>query len=434
MLQLLNQKEKSKAFIGNQILVLAFVLFAIPAAGQFRYYENGVKFYNSAQYEEAIRNISEYLSKNSRDKNLDGNAVYVRALAYYKSKKFEQAINDFNFSFSFPQKKASANLFWLIGHCEAALNRNEAAIQSLTSALPLIIDSKKKAQLQFERAMLYDKILMKDLAEADLRNALLLDPEHYLAQAKLAELISTTSKKLMEKPVNVSSSSRVALIIGNGKYSPDVGKLKNPVNDAFSVNTALKNLNFQTVVKVNLSATEIKQTIKAFYDQLKAMDTCSVVALFYYAGHGLQFEGVNYMVPTDAVINDPSDIEKSCVSLNIVMDAMQYSNAKMSIMILDACRSNPFPKTKESVKVGFAPPDPTEGAFIAYATAPGTTASDGLADNGLYTQEMLKVLRIPGLTIEQVFKKVRENVLIYSNGKQHTWDTSNLVSDFYFSN
>jgi uncharacterized caspase-like protein len=102
-------------------------------------------------------------------------------------------------------------------------------------------------------------------------------------------------------------------------------------------------------------------------------------------------------------------------------------------MILDACRNNPFPATVNKLKTGLAPPNPTVGAFIGYATAPGSVASDGAGENGLYTQELIKVWRVPGLSIEQVFKKVRENVLKLSHGRQQTWDTSNLVVDFYFN-
>jgi uncharacterized caspase-like protein len=238
---------------------------------------------------------------------------------------------------------------------------------------------------------------------------------------------------LAKKPADASAARRIALVIGNSNYHEPVGHLKNPANDAFAIAEELKKLHFTTIVKVNLTSADVKKEIRAFHAQLKETNPSNTVALFYYAGHGLQVDGTNYIIPVDAAIKQPKDVERTCIPVDAALDAMQYANVKMSVMILDACRSNPFHGTEQTIAKGLAPPNPAVGAFIAYATAPGSVASDGAASHGLYTQEIIKVLRVPGLSIEQVFKKVRENVLELSNGHQHTWDTSNLVSEFYFN-
>lgn len=414
------------------IWVILFSFILQVGRAQYRLYENGVHQYNSGLFQQAIENLSSYLGKNTRDKKLDVEVFYVRALAYYKSREFERAISDFQQTLLL-RGKNTANLYWMMAKCYVHLQNISEAIKSYSLAQPLIRDSQKESQLRFERARLYMKAEENDLAEVDLKHALLLNPDHFLAQEALAELYSSSKQTLMKTPGSATASKRVALILGNGRYIPAIGELKNPVNDAVGIANELGKLGFETIVKVNQTAAETRKSIREFYTLLHASDPANTVALFYYAGHGLQFEGVNYIIPIDAIINSPKDLETLGISLDIVMDVMQYADVKMNIMILDACRSNPFPATVESLKRGLAPPNPTSGAFIGFATSPGGIASDGNAEHGLYTQELIKVLRIRGISIEQTFKKVRENVLLLSNGRQKTWDTSNIIADFYFN-
>jgi tetratricopeptide (TPR) repeat protein len=414
--------------------IITFTLmFCFTAAfAQYNLYKGGVVEYNTGKFTEAITSLSAYLEKNTRDKKLDVEAYYARGMAHYKNSAYLKAIDDFNKTLTLSKTNAG-NLYWLIGKCQSALNEHYHAIEFYTEALPFINQPKKQAQLLFDRAIAYKRIQQKDLAEADLKKALLLHPEHFLAQETLAEIVSTTNEALSKKSPDASGSKRIALIVGNSNYPASIGHLKNPVNDAMAMAAELKKLKFETVVKVNLTAAETKKTIRAFHALLKQTNPANTIGLFYYAGHGLQVEGTNYIIPVDVNIHEAKDIERLCIPMDAAFDAMQYADVKMSILILDACRNNPFPKTHQSVPKGLAPPNPVVGSFIGYATAPGSVASDGVAANGLYTQELIKVLRVPGLNIEQVFKKVRENVLTQSHGKQHTWDASNLVADFYFN-
>ena len=414
------------------LLTATLILCVCVGFSQENLYKTGVDAYNQGNYHEAIANLSEYLTKNSRDRKLDVEAYYARGMAHYKNNGYTHAINDFNQALTLGRKN-KGNLHWLIGKCQNFKGEYYHATESYTEALPYISDNIKQAQLMFDRAIAYKKIQQNNLAEADLKRCLIRDPDHYLAQEALAELASSNNQAVAKKNPDASSAKRIALVIGNSNYNDPVGHLKSPVNDAFAIAEELKKLNFSTVVKMNLTSAEIKKTIREFHSQLKQSNPSNTIGLFYYAGHGLQVDGTNYIIPIDAVIKLPKDVERTCVPVDAALDAMQYANVTMSIMILDACRNNPFHGTEQSIAKGLAPPNPAVGAFIAYATAPGSVVSDPDATHGLYTQEIIKVLRVPGLSVERVFKKVRENVLGLSNGEQHTWDKSNLVSEFYFN-
>jgi len=171
-----------------------------------------------------------------------------------------------------------------------------------------------------------------------------------------------------------------------------------------------------------------------FKEKLDAGDPDKTVGLFYFAGHGLQFEQENYLVPIDAAVQYEDDIPRYCFPIQrMVLSNMERSSSRMNIVILDACRNNPFPSLNRSIGGnGLGEMQRARGSFIAYATAPGSVASDGQGRNGLYTQELLKALKKSGLTIEQVFKEVRANVLQLSNNRQNTWESSNILGEFHF--
>jgi uncharacterized caspase-like protein len=171
-----------------------------------------------------------------------------------------------------------------------------------------------------------------------------------------------------------------------------------------------------------------------FKEKVDAGERDKTVSLFYYAGHGLQRDDENWLVPIDAMIEFEDDIQRYCFPVQrMVLANMERSNSRMNIVILDACRNNPFPALNRSLgEQGLTEMRKARGSFIAYATAPGSVASDGTGRNGLYTQELLKAIRKPGLTIEQVFKEVRQSVLRLSANKQNTWDSSNIIGEFYF--
>jgi tetratricopeptide (TPR) repeat protein len=228
---------------------------------------------------------------------------------------------------------------------------------------------------------------------------------------------------------------RYALVIGNSAYSKEIGVLKNPVNDATDFAKALQNMNFDVTLITDASYGKIRAEMMKFRDKLNLGERDKTVGLFYYAGHGLQHDNENYLVPVDAEIQYVDDIARFCFPIQkMVLSQMEMSNSRMNIVILDACRNNPFPAIHRGIgeSQGLGEMKKARGAFIAYATSPGSVASDGSGRNGLYTQELIKAMSKPGRTIEQVFKEVRANVLRQSGDQQNPWENSNIIGDFYF--
>ncbi len=226
-----------------------------------------------------------------------------------------------------------------------------------------------------------------------------------------------------------TTEKKYALVMGNSDYisSP----LRNPVNDAKAIAAELKSLGFDVMLYTNISQTDMKRNIRTFGNKLSKNKG---TGLFYFAGHGLQLNGENYLVPVDAKIEKEQDVELEAVNLKRILGEMDYAQNGMNIVILDACRNNPFARSMRSGGGnGLASTKAPKGTFIAFATSPGSVAADGTGKNGLYTQELLKMLRIKGLKIEDVFKKVRKNVYLKSNEKQVPWENSSIFDDFYFN-
>jgi len=241
---------------------------------------------------------------------------------------------------------------------------------------------------------------------------------------------ASTSKSIQAHFSNnpQANEKRTALVIGNGGYNN--GPLRNPVNDAESMAQSLKALGFDVMLHTDISQRDMKIAIRDFG---KAIDQKGGIGLFYFAGHGMQVNGNNYLIPIGAQIERELDVELESVELYRVMGEMEDADNRMNIVILDACRNNPYTRalrsrTGEGLNITAAP----SGTFIAFATAPGSVAADGTGENGLYTQELLNALTVPGLKIEDVFKKVRTQVRIKSNGAQIPWENSSIEGDFYF--
>mgnify|MGYP001627160401 CR=1 FL=1 len=224
---------------------------------------------------------------------------------------------------------------------------------------------------------------------------------------------------------------RLALIIGNSSYQHG-GALKNPVNDARAISSALQNAGFEVLRHENLTQNQMKKAINDFGMKLRDYE----VGLFYYAGHGIQHKGINYMIPVEADLQTAEQIEFDCVSADRILAFMDAASTKVNILIMDACRNNPFERSwnRSAEGSGLAMMNAPSGTLIAYATAPGKVASDGESANGLYTSVLLKYIKDPTLTIEQVFKKVRSEVTEKSHGAQVPWETTSLTGgDFYFT-
>lgn len=224
-----------------------------------------------------------------------------------------------------------------------------------------------------------------------------------------------------------ATERRIALVIGNSAY--ETAPLKNPVNDARDISSALRRSGFEVIHKENVDQNGMKRAIREFGAKIKN----GGVGLFYYAGHGMQVKGVNYLVPVDARVQSEEEIEYEAVDAAFVLAQMDSAKTSVNIVILDACRNNPFARRFRSAANGLAQMDAPSGTLIAYATAPGSIASDGgLERNGIYTQELLKVIAAPDLSIEEVFKRVRISVRSLTQGKQTPWESSSLTGNFSF--
>ena len=232
------------------------------------------------------------------------------------------------------------------------------------------------------------------------------------------------------------AQKRVALVVGNAAYVT-ANPLPNPVNDASDVAAALKDVGFEVVLGLDLDKRAFDLKVRDFARALEDAD----VALFYYAGHGLQASGRNYLVPVDAQLKTERDLDFEGVSADFVLKQMELERAgKTNIVFLDACRDNPLARNlarsmgtrSASIGSGLAQVQTGVGTFIAYSTQPGNVAADGQGRNSPFTAALAKRVREPGRNLTSVMIDVRKDVLAATGGKQVPWDHSALTGDFFF--
>lgn len=232
---------------------------------------------------------------------------------------------------------------------------------------------------------------------------------------------------------------RVALVIGNSNYR--MSPLKNPVNDARAVSAALRTLGFVVTLRENTSLQTMLDAMRTFLGDSKGAD----VRLIYYAGHGVQVRGKNYLVPVDTEILREEEVPNSSADLTGLLDRLSEHGGGLNIVILDACRTNPFSnmtiaaadgrvlKTRGVARLGLAQVNAPQGTLVAFSTAPGSIATDSAEEqNSLYTKHLLSNMNTPGLPLEQMFKRVRFAVATETNRKQMPWENSSLMGDFCF--
>lgn len=224
-----------------------------------------------------------------------------------------------------------------------------------------------------------------------------------------------------------AADARVALLIGNNAYPS--APLRNAVNDSRDLGAALRDLGFKTIVKENTSRAEMIAALQEFG---KALDGAEA-ALFFYAGHAMQFKDRNYLIPIDAVMGSEDDVTFFSVEVAQVFDRMERARTRFNFVILDACRDNPFRDTFKVSATGLAQMSGPSGTLIAYATAPGATAADGFGRNGIYTGHLLQNIKVPDMPVEVLFRKVREGVERDTRRLQTPWELSSIKGDFVFN-
>lgn len=223
--------------------------------------------------------------------------------------------------------------------------------------------------------------------------------------------------------------ARVALIIGNSSYR--TAPLANPANDAADLAHALEQKGFTVLVRENVSERGLKEAVETFASHLRK----GGVGLFFFAGHGIQLKEQNFLLPTDLGFDSEADITFKSVSAEYVLSRMAEAGNRVNIVILDACRNNPFQQAKRSISRGLGIMSvgrAEKGTFIAYATSPGATAADGEGRNGLYTKYLLQALETDDSDIDKVFGRVRNAVVQETNGDQVPWTSSSMIGSFYF--
>ncbi|MGE0873497.1 MAG: caspase family protein [Burkholderiales bacterium] len=223
------------------------------------------------------------------------------------------------------------------------------------------------------------------------------------------------------------AAPRRALVIGNDRYRDS--PLKNPVNDARAITAELEAADFSVTVGYDATLDEMRKRIDAFGAELART---KAVGLFYFAGHGIQLSWRNYLLPVDTTISKIDEVRDKAVDLGRLLESIGKAGNPANIVILDACRNNPFGRDFRVEQRGLSQVDAPVGTLLAYATAPGNVAIDGDGENGLYTEYLLKEIRVPDAKVEDIFKRVRLAVRRRSKGQQIPWESTSLEDDFYF--
>jgi Caspase domain len=224
---------------------------------------------------------------------------------------------------------------------------------------------------------------------------------------------------------------RIALVVGNSRYASS--PLTNPANDAELLATTLKDLGFEVRLLKNGDQVAMKRAIQEFGATLEKAGADSV-GLFYYAGHGVQLNGLNYLIPVGANIDRDADVEIEAVSADWVLEQMRYARNRLNFVILDACRNNPFVRSSRSADRGLAKMDAPAGVLIAYSTAPGDVAADGAGNNSPYSEALARAMRSSDEPAELMFKQARDEVRRVTAERQTPWEASSLTGEnFYFA-
>ena len=225
-----------------------------------------------------------------------------------------------------------------------------------------------------------------------------------------------------------TTESRRALVIGNGAYHSS--PLKNPVNDAEAVGAKLSELGFAVTMKTDVTLSEMETLVRDFTEDLKLSKG---TGLFFYAGHAVQVNGYNYLIPLGAGIEAEDEVAFKAFNSGQLLEKMESAGNAANLIILDACRDNPFAASFRSSSRGLSMVEAPAGSLIAYATAPGKTAADGDGEHGVFTSALLNHIEDPGTDVEILLRDVRADVIRVTEGKQTPWTSSSLVTPFYFA-
>jgi len=242
-------------------------------------------------------------------------------------------------------------------------------------------------------------------------------------RAKLGLASSSRSGKQNQ----TTREKRIALVFGNSDYR--TAPLSNPINDAKDMADALRNIGFEVIERINADKKEMILSIDKFYENLRRSD----VGVFYYAGHGMQLQGVNYLIPVEHNITSETDVQFDAVDAGRVLGKMKSAGNKLNIVILDACRDNPFKRSFRTERQGLAQMDAPKGTIIAYATSPGSVAADGTGRNGIYTKHLLENIKKPNLDVKDILNETGLGVMQETGDKQVPWVSTTPIPRYYLA-
>lgn len=273
----------------------------------------------------------------------------------------------------------------------------------------------------------YDLVINKDVLLSEGNNVVTITVTNKGGTSTYTSYVTCNPETFVVNTPSSQTQRRLALVIGNSNYSN--APLKNPVNDATDVASKLKSLGFEVMLVTDGGKKLLDQKINEFGNKASSYDVC----MFYYAGHGIQYNGDNYLVPVDvANLASQSDIPYDCINAGRVLGKMEESNSKTNIVVLDACRNNPLAPTRDLSGGGLSSMNAPRGSIIVYSTAPGSVAIDGQGRNSPFTSAFLKELDEPKVEILNFFKHISKSVGESTSNAQTPWVGSSLADDFYF--
>jgi len=389
-------------------------------------------FAQMGQYDRAIADFTEFLKLNPQGMR----AFNERGLAYERKGELDKALADFESALRInPRYDHARNNRGLVF---ARKGMFELAIAEYTETLR-VEPSYILAYLNRGRA--YEEMGQYDKALADFKTAGAMTPrpksdEDLRGKTRSAQRLARLDKLIAQGQLTpkavAAAERRVALVIANGKYE-HVGLLRNPANDAKALAAALRNLGFEVRVAEDVDLSGFARALKDFGDLADGADW----AVIYFAGHGLEIGGVNYLIPVDARLEQQRHVEDEAMPLSRMIGKV-LGASKMQLVILDACRNNPFlgkmrssGKTASPIGRGLASIEPESGVLVAYAARDGTTALDGEA-NSPYLEALVKHIAEPGLEINLLFRKVRDDVLARTNRQQEPFTYGSLPAQQFF--
>ena len=381
--------------------------------------EKGIALFKANNFQAAAQIFSDFLKQYPGSEH-EAKVNYFLGGSYFAAGDCKNAALFFQIVFTrYPFDTRAPDSLLNIATCQDELNDKKAARGTMESLVKLYPQS-PAAKLARER-------LAPPLSDMDRERQQLAEERHQLEEEKRRQQAENRKESNTNKKTTaIDSRRRVALVIGNATYKNS--PLRNPTNDADLISNALSGSGFIVSRYDNLTYAKMREVVRTFGEKLSQGD----VGLFYFSGHAVQYRGKNYLLPINEDLKHSDEIPSSAMDIDFVLAKMETAKNDLNIVILDSCRNNPLGTEARNLDRGLTTINAAKGTFIAFATSPGNIAFDGTGSNSPYTKNLAQAIRKGGLTLEQVFKEVRRNVISETNSQQVPWENSSILGDFYF--